>query len=149
MKKLITTLLCILYLISSVGYSSIEHYCLLMHPQKEDAATCCCASDQEDMSSSTPPDMSHGSCSAHLQHSAASPSVAHNATAIAAGKCCKTTSSYHQLDDSTTRESTMHSALAPHLFVETILPKVNSFIQNANIPLFTDPSFQLNLPLLI
>ncbi|MBN1481080.1 hypothetical protein EH223_01325 [candidate division KSB1 bacterium] len=144
MKKTINILFCLLYLASSVGYASIEHYCHAMHQQSAHSGGRWCALSCCGETATLPAGMSTHCCVAD----APAEQKEKADEALNSAKCCENISSYHQIDDSSTRESNPNIISVGDEAVIFLSPDLDNWTIYRPTNLLTDPSFQLNLPLL-
>lgn len=144
MTKTATTILIILYLASSVGHASIEHYCHAKHEQSAHSGDCCCllscCGDAATLSVESP-----AFCCAADAHAEQNEKADE---ALFSGKCCENITSYHQIDESSTRESNLNVVSVSDESAIFLSPDLANWINHRSINFLTDPSFQLNLPLL-
>lgn len=145
MKRLLYILICFLYLVSSVGYASIEHYCHALHERSSHSGHCGCAvsyhGETESANAQAPSHCCAGGNDAEKTEKAVE--------VLRAGQCCENINSYHQIDEPTTRESNpdeVSISNEPSILLSPDPLNWFSFLQPLNLP--ADPSFQLNLPLL-
>ncbi|RPH90844.1 MAG: hypothetical protein EHM72_18670 [Calditrichaeota bacterium] len=152
MKRLLNILLCLFYLVSSVGYVGVEHYCSLMHhPAEASAEACCCDASVNAMAcSSDAAAQESDSCCGENDHPLnAAPKTPPQAVTISAKNCCETVNSYHQIDESTTKPVADQQAQTASLPFQMLVFSTDSPNYGASYAHSPHPSFHFNLPLLI
>ena len=152
MKRTAILFFTIFYLVSSVGFASVEHYCHMMHHKTtvpEDG--CCCA---------VPPPSSECCSETHqsepvakscdIPDASASRTDAGKTLVISSQNCCDTVTRYHQVDESTPRTPSPEAAFAPLPVTNLTFCLSKDLFHICEFPVpFTLPSFQFNIPLLI
>jgi hypothetical protein len=152
MKRLLNILLCFFYLVSSVGYAGVEHYCSLMHEQaKTDAEACCCDASTNAMTCSSDVVSQESAlyCGENDHLSNAAEKSLLNGITISAMNCCQTVNSYHQIDESTTKPAAEQQAQTSSQPFQLLVLSTDSPSQSDIYAHSPHPSFHFNLPLLI
>jgi len=155
MKKIFSTILILFYLMSSMGYATVQHYCSMMQTDVDmSEKDCCCSSESSatDESCHIPviADMPSTCCSTEPDQDMASNPIEPETILVADhSDCCETHRDYNQLDDSTINKvvDSSHDKLVLNHII--IADERDYFFENSNINLFSDPSLHLNLPLII
>ena len=155
MKKSLSTILIFFYLMSSIGYATMQRYCTIMQADVDMSENeCCCSYESSESAESCQApaeNESHDLCCGPeaYQDQSSIPIEPETELAAAHSNCCKTHNEYNQLDDSTLSKVVDYSHAKIVLDETIIVDSRDYLLGNIEIKLFLDPSLRLNLPLLI
>jgi hypothetical protein len=154
MKKLLILNIALFYLLSGVGYASVQHYCITMQKAMQTLhEECCCSAEEENQAQDAcalPQDSSEQpSCCANKAERSENPDLQINVAHLQ-DVCCETALDYNSIDTATVTKSI------------DVAPTVECSGQIAAFSVDTEPrhaiqsvaeakhpSFHCNLPLII
>ncbi len=148
MKKTFITILSFLYLVSGIGFGSVQHYCQKIQKIMSPDENQCCSVElisESPIVDQLPESPDTNSC-CDIMVTTSAPSD--NDTKYP-GDCCQVQHKYNQLDNSSLPLSFDVSQVATSSSVLYYYPQHPQNIDGCGLTIITDSSTHVNLPLLI
>ena len=153
MKRILSTILILFFLVSSIGYASVHHYCQMMQTNVDmSEGDCCCSSEQTASADECHlPEVTESSdscCSADTETQNPS-SEPEEMISPLHSDCCETRSEFNHIDDSTITKIVDLKFFDTNVSTLVLAETSKRFEIRKLFVSVSDPSFHLNLPLLI